>query len=354
MRIFKNFLGILMVLCFIFACQNTPKNTFSKVQSIQIDTLYKDSISIRALEIWNDSTVWFGSDQGVIGALIGETPKLASITYDDTLLSIRSIAKNKDAVFLLNAGTPAKLYKSYFDGQEIALLKDVYTETGESVFYDAMSFWDDMNGIAIGDPTADCMSVILTTNGGLTWQKIPCHKLPKTHPGEAAFAASNTSVATFGNHAWIGTGGKAARIMHTANRGKTWEVIETPIISGDAMTGIYSVDFYDEKRGIVFGGDWNNKKDNAANKAITQDGGKTWALISGGSNPGYRSCVQFVPDSEGQELIAVGTEGIDYSYDGGYTWEKLSQEGFYTIRFLNEHTAYGAGRGFVVKIQLIR
>ncbi|MBU2526056.1 MAG: oxidoreductase [Bacteroidetes bacterium] len=354
MQIIKSFIGALTVFCAICACQNKPENTFSKVQSIKIDTLYKDTISIRALEIWNDSTVWFGSDQGIIGTLIGHTPKVATISYNDTLLAIRSIAKNKSAVFLLNAGTPAKLYKSYFDGQEIALLKDVYTETGDAVFYDAMSFWDDMNGIAIGDPTAGCMSVILTTNGGLSWHKIPCNKLPKTLSGEAAFAASNTNVATYGSHAWIGTGGKAARIMHTADRGKTWEVIETPIVSGGAMTGIYSLDFYDEKRGVIFGGDWNNKTDNTSNKAITQDGGKNWQLVTGGSNPGYRSCVQFVPGSNGLEIMAIGTEGIDYSYDGGYTWEKLTPKGFYTVRFLNNQIAYGAGKGFVGKIKLER
>ena len=44
----------------------------------------------------------------------------------------------------------------------------------------------------MGDPTADCISIIITRDGGQTWNKIPCSQLPKSKEGEAAFAASNT------------------------------------------------------------------------------------------------------------------------------------------------------------------
>jgi hypothetical protein len=47
----------------------------------------------------------------------------------------------------------------------------------------------------------------------------------------------------------------------------------------------------------------------------------------------------------------IGFKGIDYSNDGGMTWEHLSDEGFYTLRFLDEDTAIAAGNGRVSKIQ---
>lgn len=84
--------------------------------------------------------------------------------------------------------------------------------------------------------------------------------------------------------------------------------------------------------------------------AITKDGGMTWRLVSNGKNPGYRSCVQYLPDSGGQELVAVWSEGIDYSPDGGKTWENLSREGFYTIRFVNDSLAFAAGKGRISKL----
>ncbi|MEM6298838.1 MAG: oxidoreductase, partial [Bacteroidota bacterium] len=90
------------------------------------------------------------------------------------------------------------------------------------------------------------------------------------------------------------------------------------------------VDFWDEKRGIIFGGDWNDKARNTKNKALTQDGGKTWQLVGEGKHPGYRSCVQYL---DKDELIAVGSTGISYSGDAGKTWRSISEEGFYTARY---------------------
>lgn len=347
-----HFTGFFLLLS-IVAC-NKKETKKTSVSGVTIETLYEDSISIRAIEVWNDSTLWFASDQGKFGALIGKNPKVAELRYNDSLLTVRSIAKAGNAVFLLSSGNPAVLYKTYFDGNEVSLMSDVYVEEGEKVFYDSMIFWDELNGIAIGDPTGNCMSVLLTTNGGLTWRKIPCDNLPETAEGEAAFAASNTSVAVSGSHAWIAGGGKKARVFHSPDFGMTWEVFDTPIVSGESMTGIYSIAFYDEKNGIVFGGDWNNKKKNTGNKAITKDGGKTWRLVSNGKNPGYRSCVQYLPNSNGQELVAVGSEGIDYSSDGGETWKNLSPEGFYTIRPVNGSLAFAAGKGRISKLAFKR
>ncbi|MEZ4971182.1 MAG: hypothetical protein R2814_16255 [Flavobacteriaceae bacterium] len=58
------------------------------------------------------------------------------------------------------------------------------------------------------------------------------------------------------------------------------------------------------------------------------DGGKTWKLIANGKLPNYRSCVQFIPNSKGKSLIAIGFEGIAYSYDQGETWKQLSMNPF--------------------------
>ncbi|MCB0400212.1 MAG: oxidoreductase, partial [Winogradskyella sp.] len=68
-------------------------------------------------------------------------------------------------------------------------------------------------------------------------------------------------------------------------------------------------------------------------KIRTIDGGKTWNVVANGKGPGYRSCVQYIPNSNAKELVAVGFKGIDYSNDSGDTWKHLSNEGFYTIRF---------------------
>jgi photosystem II stability/assembly factor-like uncharacterized protein len=208
-----------------------------------------------------------------------------------------------------------------------------------------MTFWNDLEGIAIGDPTDTCMSIIVTRDGGKTWGKIPCENLPKIKDGEAAFAASNTNIEVVGDKTWIATGGKASRIYYSPNKGETWEVFNTPIVQGYATTGMYSVDFYDELIGFAIGGDYTIPEDQQANKIKTVDGGKTWELVAKNQNPGYRSCVQYIPNREGKELVAIGFEGIDFSNDTGNTWKHLSDESYYTMRFINDSTAYAAGKG---------
>ena len=81
-------------------------------------------------------------------------------------------------------------------------------ETKEKAFYDSMQFWDDENGIAVGDPTVNCMSILLTKDGGNSWNKIACENLPLAVEGEAAFAASNTNISLVDQNALLSRGGK--------------------------------------------------------------------------------------------------------------------------------------------------
>ena len=335
-----------IVLFFLMGCFNEQ----SGFETVEIQTVYVDSLSIRAIAPMDEQRVWFAANNGKIGLIDGEQPKLATIKYEDSLLHFRSVALTAKAVFVLSIANPAVLHKIDFDGVEATHIEEVYVEEGEKVFYDSLSFWNNKEGIAMGDPTDGCLSLLITRDSGNTWSKIPCSQLPACEIGEAGFAASNTNIAIYGDHAWIATGGKAARVFHTSNKGETWEVFETPILQGRAMTGIYSIAFYDENKGVVFGGDWEQKAFNEGNKAITEDGGKTWKLIANGMGPGYRSCVAFVPGTKGKGLVAVGSPGISYSADAGSTWKELSEEGFYAIAFANDSIAFASGQNRIAKL----
>jgi photosystem II stability/assembly factor-like uncharacterized protein len=113
---------------------------------------------------------------------------------------------------------------------------------------------------------------------------------------------------------------------------------------------MYSLDFYDENNGFAIGGDYTKAGDSTANKIRTQDGGKTWQLVAQNQSPGYRSCVQYIPGREAKELVAIGFKGIDYSNDAGENWKHLSDEGFYTLRFVNDSVAYAAGNKRIAKL----
>lgn len=350
----KKLLLLLFLSSSLFFCKS-PSNLFTPIPQnleaeIAIQT-FPTNCSIRAITARDKNTLWYGGSKGQFGYTEdgGETWTIDSIQHTkQAILEFRGIAQTSKALFLLAIGSPALLFKSIDKGKN---WKVVYEENHPTAFYDAIAFWDDQNGIAMGDPTDGCLSIILTNDGGNTWSKIPCSQLPAAAEGEAAFAASNSNIALVDHHVWIVSGGKKSRVFYSPDKGKTWEVFNTPIIQGEQMTGIFTVDFYDKNNGIIFGGNWEDQAQNTKNKAITKDGGKTWQLIANGQYPGYQSDVQYVPNSKRQAIFATGIPGISYSADGGQNWASLSEASFYTMQICKDgQTIWLAGRNKIGKM----
>ena len=339
----RSILSLFAVLV-LFSCAEEPKK--QPFQSVDITPVFQDSVSIRAITFLDGRTLAFAGSNGVYGTVDVNSDKARTSTqyYDSITPSFRAVGGTSEDFFMLSIESPALLYKTGDQGK----MELVYTEEGEGVFYDSLAFWDDTEGIAVGDTVDGCLSIIITRDGGNYWMKIPCSDLPDGIAGEGAFAASNSNIAVQGNKVWIGT--TEGRIYYSGDRGLTWEIQETPIISDEPTQGIYSMDFFDENTGFAIGGDYTKPSSSVKNKIKTVDGGKTWQLIADGQEPGYKSCVQFVPNSDGEALVATGFTGISYSSDGGATWKALSEEPFFTLRFLNDSTAFAAGRNRIAKL----
>ncbi len=339
----------LLLLCLLFLSCRTTKKLVNPFTSVLVEDIFNKDISIRAIEIYDD-TLAFAGNNGRFGHidLKKKSIMVGTMKKDSLKLEFRSIAKTNDGLFMMSVGSPALLYRY----SNTAVKKIVYQEEGKGVFYDAMRFWNDKEGIAVGDVVDGCLSIIITRDGGNSWTKLPCDQLPPPTEGEGAFAASNTNIAVAGELTWIAT--TSSRIYFSADYGRYWQVIETPIISEKPTQGIYSIDFYNENIGIAIGGDYTDPEFNKFNKAITKDAGMNWELIAVGAEPNYKSCAQFVPNSNGIEIVAVGFTGISYSSDMGQTWTKISDEPFYTFRFLNETTAYAAGKGRISKLVFLK
>ena len=342
---FCHFLGFTLLIFSNSSFSQTQKS----ISLVKIDTLLIDKISIRAIEV-SKNKVWYSADKNRVGVIdLYDKKKIEKILKVDTLKTeFRSIAQIKKSIFTVNVGNPANLYKISKDLQTI---ENVYVERNEKVFYDGIKFWNENEGIAFGDPIENCFCIIKTIDGGKTWNKTPCEKLPKLEEGEAAFAASNSTINVYKNNTWIFSGGKKSRVFFSKDKGETWTVFETPIVQGQAMTGIFTADFYNEKIGFVSGGNYEKLNQNFQNKAITFDGGKTWKLVAENAGFGYASCVQFVPKSNGKDIVSIGVNGLFYSNDFGNSWKQFSTDStLYTIRFIDSKTAVAAGKNKVVKI----
>lgn len=345
----KRIFGIIFTFLFLIACKQEyqPRN----ITSISITAFKIDSVSIRTVQIVDAKSVFYAGSNGTIGYTLnnGVLWDAINIQYQDSIIpNFRSLAFNGSDYFALSIGNPALLYKI---SEGNATLQ--YLEENDKVFYDALTFFDDnLHGIAVGDPTENCASILLTEDGGETWSKLSCESLPEIIKGEAFFAASNTNIKTIGSNVWIASGGNKARILKSTDFGKTWQIFETPIIQGDGPQGIYSIDFSDEKNGIVIGGDYSKPLAKKGNKAITTDGGENWTLVAENHNPNYKSCVQYVPNTAGKEIFAVGKTGISFSNDGGITWKEVSKEPYYAIQFIDKNTAWLSGHSKIGKLEI--
>jgi photosystem II stability/assembly factor-like uncharacterized protein len=301
--------------------------------------------SLRGISAPSTSVVWASGSGSVI--LRSETGgdgwgRLPPPSKDE--LDFRDIDAITDSMaYLLSTGPGAqsRIFKTLDAGKTWTLQ---FTNDNPKAFFDAMAFWDADRGLAVSDSVNGQFVIIGTEDGGKTWTRIPPDRLPAALPGEGAFAASGTNVTTWGpDHVWIGTGaGPKARVLRSADRGKTWQIAETPLAASQNQ-GIYSIAFRDAMNGIVVGGDWSKPREAADNLAITSDGGATWTLVKGLG--GFRSLVAYVPGSEAS-FIAVGPSGADLTRDGGKTWAPIEGPGFHTFAFApGQTTGWAAGSG---------
>jgi photosystem II stability/assembly factor-like uncharacterized protein len=183
---------------------------------------------------------------------------------------------------------------------------------------------------ALSDPI-DGKFLLLGTVDGEHWEELARDPMPPIIPGEGAFAASNSALTIYNKkEIYFGTGGgAAARVFHSPDLGRTWTAVEVPIAAGNASSGVFSIDRFGNTV-IVVGGDYKEPNQGVHSAAYSPDGGVTWhsSLTPPG---GYRSSVAGL--FNGNQILAVGPNGIDVSRDDGVTWTKweMSPSGFNAV-----------------------
>lgn len=336
------------IIVFLFVIASSAQN---KQVVFESKVLSESKLSCRAIYIDNEK-VWMGMDKGRYGFYDKkkDTTIIKEIQLVARTTEFRSIAGTNEAIYILSVGNPAMLIRIDKKTLEETV---VYKEEHEKIFYDSMQFVDHLNGFSMGDPIENCLAFLKTNDGGKTWQKVNCDVLPKVSEGEAAFATSNTNLIIKGKSIFMLSGGKKSRVFISEDFGANWNVYETPIVQGETMTGIFTADFYNEKIGIIAGGNYEKQDQNWANKAITKNGGKTWKLIADKEAFGFASCVQFIPNSKGNKIISIGGTGMFYSDNFGKSWIKFSDDkDFFTFRFESDKVFYATGRNKLVRFEI--
>jgi len=310
-------------------------------------TVFTDKISIRAIEMY-DNKIWYSGTDSKFGFVDLKDPEnQKQILLSEKKLQFRTLAQDKNFFYAVNIESPAEFFKI---SKKDLTAEIVFSDTAKTAFYDALHFVNKKHAFAFSDANTDNKLKLAEFKKG-KWSMHDNTVI--LNKGEAAFAASNTNMASTKNYLWIATGGKASRILRLNLKKGDFEVFNTPFVQGESSQGIYSIDFSDDRFGIAVGGDYTKQEANINNIATTKDAGQTWQMQASGQNAGYTTCVKIKPRSGGREIISAGDRHISYSSDFGKTWKKISDEkGFFVCEWVDGNTVVFAGKDKISVMKL--
>jgi photosystem II stability/assembly factor-like uncharacterized protein len=281
------------------------------------------------------TSVWTTGSKGTILRSTDAGQSWSPLTIAGTgTLDFRGVQTfDGTSVYVMSSGEGEKsrIYKSADGGNTWNIQ---FTDERKSFFLDALVCSDEKHCFALSDPV-DGKFLLIATTDGKTWKELPREHMPPALPQEGAFAASNSCLLLYGkSDLYFATGGPAARVFHSADLGQNWTVSETPVLSGKAPQGIFSLVRAGETV-VVVGGDYSAPNRSEKIAAYSPDAGKTWHLAA--EPPmGYRSSV----DTFDAGFVAVGPNGAETSRDGIH-WVHIDAPELNAVTFIS-------GKGWAV------
>ena len=295
---------------------------------------------LRGLSAVNRNVAWASGARGTVLRTVdgGRSwqqvgpPGTATLDFRD----IEAFDARTAVALSIGEGETSRVYRTTDGGRTWT---ETFRNPEPAAFYNCLAFFDNHNGLAVGDPVAGEFRVLSTSDGGRSWTRLPG---PPALAGEYQFSASGQCVTVAGRKdAWLATGGSTvARVLHSADRGRTWTASETPLASSPSA-GVFAVAFRDPRTGIAIGGDYANPTNGADALALSRDGGRTWREPAT-APAGYRSGVTyhaFLPNV----LLAVGPTGSDVSFNGGRDWRQFHDGSFDTVDCTRDGSCWASG-----------
>ncbi len=293
-----------------------------KRPKLRVKTL-ADNPSLRASAI-KDNVLWVAGTKGKVFKSADNGESWQDVSIKDSFADIRDIQafdKKTAIIMTVGEGSQSKLLKTHDGGFSWELL---FANPHPKGFFDSIDFWDNKNGLLLGDPVEGYYYVARTSDGGHTWVRVNKDKLPKKLEKEAAFAASgHTLIVAAGGQAWFTTGGFSASVIQSQDYGQSWLRNSIPLDKSTQTAGGYGIGLNQDNQVFVVGGDYL-ERDGDYNNTVRFD--SSWQSVNTGNN-GLRTAFA----CNDKICLSTGKLGTDVSFDQGQTWQTFSLHGFYTL-----------------------
>jgi hypothetical protein len=222
---------------------------------------------------------------------------------------VQGFDANTAIVMSSGKGDLSRIYKTT-DGCKSWKL--VFTNPDAEGFFDAIRA-SPSGGVVVGDPVNGRFAVFIADKGAVVWKRSPTE--PAALPGEALFAASNSSIDGKPPHltAFVTGGTSGAAFISNVRQPLPLPASE----SGGGFSLAARPNLHAHKWMIV-GGDYKHPDDSKGTAVFIHGGSVT---IPRTPPHGYRSGVAW--DEASRNWIAVGPNGTDVSSDDGKNWRAL-------------------------------
>lgn len=335
----RKFLSLLLLLPLLIACDENRKHTvIERPIGWQLKETPTDA-SLRGLSVLTNNIIWASGSKGTWLRSLdgGETWDTGIVAGMDSVDFRDIIAFDASTAVVMSSGQPAVIYKTIDGGQHW----DLKYQGPSNAFLDGMTFVGD-RGYAIGDEVDGKWMVLLSKDQGDTWTWLETSPLaPK---GAGSFAASGSSIVADQENVWFVAAGMHSAIYHSPDRGTRWTKQVLPLDSLKESAGVFSLFKVSDQTLVGVGGDFLSANERSNTYIASNNGGKDWSFATENAPSGYRSGVVYYPFQHW--LIAVGPNGTDFSKDVGKNWERLSDEGFHTVKLCRSYkNVWAAGSG---------
>lgn len=254
------------------------------------------------ISIVNDDVMWITDETGTKFSITKDGGKTWQQKSFPIMMSnyviggLKAINDSVAYVVVCEGFSLCGVFKTTDGGNNWTQQTNMFTKSGS--YPNFVCFWNENEGVAVGDVVTNYFEIYSTRDGGKTWKVVPDSLMPYAK-GDYTYNR-NKFYTRHGDAMYFVTG--KGRIMRTLDKGKSWKILNTPLTSGEGM----HIEFRDVANGIVV---------NQTKQYCTTDSGKTWIPMS---LPNMYSQIKYFENNN--LFVSTGLAGLSYSMDNGTHW----------------------------------